>query len=194
MDVRAKIKAWSPSRHLTEQRERALHRSADATVGRTMARGRKPPAGFAAGEKIALDRFVHDTITRKGLDKPAAGVAACSLDAAQHVPAIANECSIKFDLFGAAAIFKKTPCIAGLKPRGRYVAKDMFDAAVIPVLTKTLLDHDCLHGDRITVPGRMTAVNLQGVKRKSARQVGPAVNGAITRKGSAQEKLCYADI
>ncbi len=26
---------------------------------------------------------------------------------------------------GVAEIFKKTPCAAGLKPRGRYVAKDM---------------------------------------------------------------------
>ena len=42
--------------------------------------------------------------------------------------AIANEAGIKFDLMDVAKIFKKTPYLADLKPGGKYVAKDMFEA------------------------------------------------------------------
>ena len=82
---------------------------------------------------------------------------------ALHLPAIAHECGIKFDLFDVAEIFKRTPYIADLKPGGRYVAKDMFEAGGIPLLMKTLLDHGFLHGDCMTVTGRTIAENLEQV-------------------------------
>ena len=62
-----------------------------------------------------------------------------------------------------AEIFKRTPYIADLKPGGRYVAKDMFEAGGIPLLMKTLLDHGYLHGDCMTVTGRTIAENLASV-------------------------------
>ena len=70
----------------------------------------------------------------------------------------------KFDLFDVAEVLKKTPYIADLKPGGRYVAKDMFEAGGVPLLMKTLLDHGYLHGDCLTVTGRTIAENLKSVK------------------------------
>ena len=103
-----------------------------------------------AGEMI-MDLIVRnlrprDIVTRKALENAAAVVAATggSTNAALHLPAIANECGIKFDLFDVAEILKKTPYIADLKPSGRYVAKDMFEAGGVPLLLKTLLDHGYL--------------------------------------------------
>ena len=87
-----------------------------------------------------------------------------STNAALHLPAIAHECGIEFDLFDVAEIFKRTPYIADLKPGGRYVAKDMFEAGGVPLLMKTLLDHGYLHGDCLTVTGRTMAENLEDVK------------------------------
>ncbi len=87
-----------------------------------------------------------------------------STNAALHLPAIAHECGIKFDLFDVAEIFKRTPYIADLKPGGKYVAKDMFEAGGIPLLMKTLLDHGYLHGDCLTVTGRTIAENMRSVK------------------------------
>ena len=83
-----------------------------------------------------------------------------STNAALHLPAIAHEAGIEFDLFDVAEIFKRTPYIADLKPGGRYVAKDMFEVGGIPLLMKTLLDHGFLHGDCMTVTGRTMAENL----------------------------------
>ena len=123
-----------------------------------------------AGEMI-VDLIVknirpRDIVTRKALENAAAVVAATggSTNAALHLPAIAHECGIDFDLFDVAEVFKRTPYIADLKPSGRYVAKDMFEAGGIPLLLKTLLDHGFLHGDCLTVTGRTMAENLKSVK------------------------------
>jgi dihydroxy-acid dehydratase len=107
----------------------------------------------------------RDIVTRKALENAAAVVAATggSTNAALHLPAIAHECGIEFSLFDVAEIFKKTPYIADLKPGGRYVAKDMFEAGGVPLLMKTLLDHGFLHGDCLTVTGRTIAENLKNV-------------------------------
>src|SRR5215467_3443913 len=125
---------------------------------------------MTAGEQV-LDLIKQrirprDIVTRKALENAAAVVAASggSTNAALHLPAIAHECGIKFDLFDVAAVFKRTPYIADLKPGGRYVAKDLFEVGGVPLLMKTLLDHGFMHGDCITVTGRTLAENLKRVK------------------------------
>lgn len=125
---------------------------------------------MTAGEKVMelLARNIRprDIVTRKALENAATVVAASggSTNAALHLPAIAHECGIDFDLFDVAEIFKRTPYIADLKPGGRYVAKDLFEAGGIPLLMKTLLDHGYMHGDCLTVTGRTMAENLENVR------------------------------
>src|SRR5580704_10752393 len=122
-----------------------------------------------AGEMVMelLQRNIRprDIVTRKALENAATVVAASggSTNAALHLPAMAHECGIAFDLFDVAEIFKRTPYIADLKPGGRYVAKDMFEAGGVPLLMKTLLDHGFLHGGCMTVTGRTIAENLEKV-------------------------------
>jgi dihydroxy-acid dehydratase len=106
-----------------------------------------------------------------------------STNAALHLPAIAHECGIKFDLFDVAEIFKKTPYVADLKPGGRYVAKDMFEVGGIPLLMKTLLDHGYLHGDCLTVTGRTIADNLKNVKWNANQDVVRSADKPITVTG-----------
>jgi dihydroxy-acid dehydratase len=123
-------------------------------------------AGEMIMELIAKNIRPRDIVTRKALENAAAVVAATggSTNAALHLPAIAHECGIEFTLFDVAEVFKKTPYIADLKPGGRYVAKDMFEAGGVPLLMKTLLDHGFMHGDCLTVTGRTMAENLKNVK------------------------------
>jgi len=106
-----------------------------------------------------------------------------STNAALHLPAIANECGIKFDLFDVAAVFKRTPYVADLKPGGRYVAKDMFEAGGIPLLMKTLLDHGFMHGDCMTVTGRTMAENLKRVKWNKDQDVVRPANKPLLATG-----------
>ena len=106
-----------------------------------------------------------------------------STNAALHLPAIAHECGIEFDLFDVAEIFKRTPYVADLKPGGRYVAKDLFEAGGIPLLMKTLLDHGFLHGDCITVSGRTIAENLAKVAWNDKQDVVRPADAPITATG-----------
>src|SRR5262249_44241346 len=124
-------------------------------------------------------------VTRKALENAAAVVAASggSTNAALHLPAIANECGITFDLFDVAEVFKRTPYVADLKPSGRYVAKDLFEAGGVPLLMKTLLDHGFLHGDCMTVTGRTIAENLRSVKWNDGQDVVRPANKPLSPTG-----------
>src|SRR5438046_8407691 len=117
-------------------------------------------------ELVRLDIRPRDIVTKRALENAAAVVAASggSTNAALHLPAIANECGLKFDLFDVAEVFKRTPYVADLKPSGRFVAKAMFEAGRVPLLMRTLLDHGYLHGECLTVTGRTVAENLKRVK------------------------------
>ena len=107
----------------------------------------------------------RDIVTKKSLENAATIVAATggSTNAALHLPALANEIGIKFDLMDVAKIFKKTPYLADLKPGGKYVAKDMWEAGGVPMLLKTLYDGGYIHGDCITVTGKSMKENLKDV-------------------------------
>ena len=84
----------------------------------------------------------RDIVTRKSLENAATIIAATggSTNGALHLPAIAHEIGIDFDLFEVAEIFRKTPYIADLKPGGKYVAKDVYDIGGVPMIMKVLLD------------------------------------------------------
>ncbi|MBV9348317.1 MAG: dihydroxy-acid dehydratase [Pseudolabrys sp.] len=142
-------------------------------------------AGEMVIELIKQNLRPRDIVTRKALENAAAVVAASggSTNAALHLPAIAHECGIDFNLFHVAEIFKKTPYVADLKPGGRYVAKDMFEVGGIPLLMKTLLDNGFLHGDCMTVTGRTIAENMKSVKWNAKQDVVRPANKPLTPTG-----------
>jgi dihydroxy-acid dehydratase len=127
----------------------------------------------------------RDIATRKAFENAAMVVAATggSTNAALHLPAMANEAGIKFDLFDVAEIFRKTPYIASLKPGGKYVAKDMWEAGGVPMLMRALLDAGLLHGDCITVTGKTVAENLAGLKFDPNQKVIVSVDKALAATG-----------
>lgn len=142
-------------------------------------------SGRQVMELIQLGIRPRDIVTLKSLQNAATVVAATggSTNAALHLPAIAHEAGIEFDLFDVAEIFKKTPYIADLKPGGKYVAKDMYDAGGVPMLMKTLYDGGFIHGDCITVTGKTIAENLEGVTFDENQKVMYPVSNPITPTG-----------
>ncbi len=127
----------------------------------------------------------RDIVTRKSLENAATIVAATggSTNAALHLPALANEIGIKFDLMDVAKIFKKTPYLADLKPGGRYVAKDMWKAGGVPMLLKTLLDGGYIHGNCMTVTGKTIKENLKKVKFNIKQKVMRKYNNPLSNDG-----------
>jgi len=127
----------------------------------------------------------RDIVTRKALENAATVVAATggSTNAGLHLPAIANEIGIKFDLMDVAKIFKRTPYLADLKPGGKYVAKDMWEAGGVPMLLKTLYDGGYIHGDCMTVTGKTMKENLKGIKFNPKQKVLRAYNRPLSPDG-----------
>jgi dihydroxy-acid dehydratase len=142
-------------------------------------------AGEMVMDLISRNIRPRDIVTLKALENAATVIAATggSTNGALHLPAMAHEAGIKFDLFDVAEIFKRTPYIADLKPGGRYVAKDMFEAGGIPLLMKTLLDEGFLHGDCMTVTGRTIAENMASVKWNDKQDVVRRASDPITKTG-----------
>jgi dihydroxy-acid dehydratase len=130
-------------------------------------------SGRAVMALLAAQLRPRDIVTRKSLENAATVVAATggSTNAGLHLPAIAHEAGIDFDLDDVCEIFRRTPYIADLKPAGRYVAKDMFEAGGMPVLLKALFDGGYIHGDCLTVTGKTMAENLEGVVFPTAQDV-----------------------
>ncbi|MEM1138598.1 MAG: dihydroxy-acid dehydratase [Pseudomonadota bacterium] len=127
----------------------------------------------------------RDIVTQKSLENAAVVVAATggSTNAGLHLPAIAHEAGIEFDLMAVAETFKRTPYIADLKPGGRYVAKDLFEAGGVPMVLKTLLDAGFLHGECLTVTGKTLAENLEGVAWNANQKVVYPPSKPITPTG-----------
>jgi dihydroxy-acid dehydratase len=142
-------------------------------------------AGEQVMELIRSNIRPRDIVTRRALENAAVVVAASggSTNAALHLPAIAHECGIEFDLFDVAEIFRRTPYIADLKPAGKYVAKDLFEAGGIPLLMKTLLEHGHLHGDCLTVTGRTIAENMRKVAWNPEQDVVYPANRPLSPTG-----------
>jgi dihydroxy-acid dehydratase len=115
----------------------------------------------------------RDIVTRNALENACALVAATggSTNAALHLPAIANEAGIRFDLDDVGDVLARTPLIADLKPGGRFLAKDVFHVGGAPVILKALLDGGYLHGECLTLSGHTLAEDLAGIREPDGEVV-----------------------
>ncbi len=142
-------------------------------------------AGRQVMELIALNLRPRDICTREAFVNAARIVAATggSTNAALHLPAMASEAGIDFDLFDVAEAFKSTPYLADLKPGGKYVARDMHDAGGVYMLMKTMMDNDLLNVDCMTVTGKTLGENIDEITWNSDQKVIYDVKNAITETG-----------
>jgi dihydroxy-acid dehydratase len=115
----------------------------------------------------------RDIVTRHALENACAVVAATggSTNAPLHIPAIAHEAGIAFDLDAVAEVFARTPLIADLKPGGRFLARDVYYAGGAPIILKALLDGGYLHGGCLTVTGRTLSEELDSIGKPDGEVV-----------------------
>ncbi|PZO88867.1 MAG: dihydroxy-acid dehydratase [Sphingomonas sanxanigenens] len=143
----------------------------------------------AAGHQVMnlLEKNIRprDICTRAAFENAARVVAATggSTNGALHLPAMAHEAGIDFSLFDVAEIFKSTPYIADLKPGGKYVAKDMYEAGGVYMLMKTLLAGGYLDGECLTVTGKTLGENIDEITWNPDQKVIYSVDTPITPTG-----------
>ncbi|MBI1418748.1 MAG: dihydroxy-acid dehydratase [Limimaricola sp.] len=145
--------------------------------------------GEASGQAVMLllekNIRARDIVTRKSLEN-AARVVACtggSTNAGLHLPAIAHEAGIDFDLFDVCDIFKDTPYFVDLKPGGQYVAKDLYEAGGVPVVMKELRKAGLLHEDCITASGETIGESLDRIAGEADGRVIYPVSAPISPTG-----------
>jgi dihydroxy-acid dehydratase len=144
---------------------------------------------IASGEAVMnlLEKNIRarDIVTLKSLQN-AARVVACtggSTNAGLHLPAIAHEAGIKFDLFDVCEIFHDTPYFVDLKPGGKYVAKDLYEAGGVPVVMKELRKIGLIHEECITATGRTMGEELDLIEREADGRVIYPAAAPITKTG-----------
>ena len=142
-------------------------------------------SGSAAMNLIDRNIRARDVVTRKSLEN-AARVVACtggSTNAGLHLPAIAHEAGIPFDLADVCEIFRDTPYIANLKPGGEFVAKDLYEAGGVPVVLKELRNAGLIHEECMTATGRTMGEELDKVEREADGRVIYPISKPLSRTG-----------
>ncbi|MCA0273234.1 MAG: dihydroxy-acid dehydratase [Proteobacteria bacterium] len=142
-------------------------------------------SGVAVMNLIEKNIRARDIVTLKSLQN-AARVVACtggSTNGGLHLPAIAHEAGIDFDLFDVCDIFRDTPYFVNLRPGGDYVAKDLYEAGGVPVVMRELRKAGLVHEDCITATGRTMGEELDLVDRAVDGKVIYPVEAPITPTG-----------
>ena len=145
--------------------------------------------GEASGRAVMnlLEKNIRarDVVTRQSLEN-AARVVACtggSTNAGLHLPAIAHEAGIDFDLGDVCEIFRDTPYFVDLKPGGKYVAKDLYESGGVPVVMKELRRAGLIHEDCMTASGRTIGEELDRTEGEPDRKVIYPVDAPISKTG-----------
>jgi dihydroxy-acid dehydratase len=142
-------------------------------------------AGVQVMELLARNIRPRDICTREAFVNAARIVAATggSTNGALHLPAMAHEAGIDFDLFDVADAFKTTPYMADLQPGGQFVARDMYDAGGVYMLMKSLLAEGLLYGDCMTVTGKTLGENIDQITWNPDQKVIYPATAPITPTG-----------
>ncbi len=142
-------------------------------------------SGEAVMNLIAKNIRTRDIVTRQSLEN-AARIVACtggSTNAGLHLPAIAHEAGIDFDLADVCEIFRDTPYFVDLKPGGQYVAKDLYEAGGVPVVMKELRKAGLIHEDCMTVTGRSIGEEIDRVTGEADGRVIYSIDAPLTKTG-----------
>jgi dihydroxy-acid dehydratase len=142
-------------------------------------------AGVQVMDLLAKNIRPRDICTHEAFVNAARIVAATggSTNAALHLPAMAHEAGIAFDLFDVAEAFKTTPYMADLQPGGQFVARDMYDAGGVYMLMKSLLAEGLLYGDCMTVTGKTLGENIDEITWNPNQKVIYPATAPITPTG-----------
>ncbi len=152
-------------------------------------------SGVAVMTLIERNIRARDIVTLKSLEN-AARVVGCtggSTNAALHLPAIAHEAGIDFDLFDVAACMKDTPYFVDLRPGGKYVAKDLHEVGGVAVVMKELAKAGLLHLDCMTASGKTLGESLDEIRGEADGRVIHHIASPITKTGgvvSLKGNLC----
>ena len=152
---------------------------------------------------VANDLLPSQIVTRDAIENAIASVALTggSTNAVLHLLAIANEAGVALELDDFDRISSRVPLLADLKPGGRFVATDLYEAGGIGLVAKRLREVGALHGEALTVTGRTLSQEIeqinetpnQKVVRKPSNPIKPT-GGLVVLKGNLAPEGCVVKV
>ena len=150
---------------------------------------RKDDVAFRAGEMVMelvrKNLTARQIITRPALENAIAAIAATggSTNGVLHLLGVAREAEVDLRIDDFDTVSSRTPLIADLKPGGRFVANDLYQAGGVPLVARRLLDAGRLDGDCMTVTGRTLGEETRDVEETPGQEVVRPVSDPLKPTG-----------
>ena len=100
----------------------------------------------------------------------------CSTNSMLHLPAIAHEVGMDFEIDFANGISEKTPNLCHLAPAGPTYMEDLNEAGGVYAVMAELNKKGLLHTECMTVTGKTVGENIEGVVNKDPEVIRPIDN------------------
>ena len=97
----------------------------------------------------------------------------CSTNSMLHLPAIANECGVPFDLDMANQISAKTPNLCHLAPAGHTYMEDLNEAGGVYAVLAELNKKGLIHTDVMSCTGKTLGENIAGAVNRDPQTIRP---------------------
>ncbi len=152
----------------------ALPHSAVMPASSTNIQNMAKKAGSLLIQLLEKNIRVKDILTEKALHNALVihGAIGGSTNALLHLPAIAREAGIPFDVDTVDEIQRRIPFMVNTRPIGQYSTDIFWYAGGVPALMLELKEH--LHLDVMTVTGRTLGENLKDLEKRGSLKAAEA--------------------
>ena len=142
-------------------------------------------AGFYRRLDGPIMRVVDVMLAFPGILLAIAIVAASagSTNAVLHLLAIVHELGLKLEINDSDGISRRVPLIADLKPGGRFVATDLYQAGGTRLVAQRLLQAGILKGNCKTVTGKTIAQEAKEAKEDKGQEVVLPLSKPLSKSG-----------
>ncbi len=160
-------------------------------------------AGRLVMDVLGRGQTPRDIITRDALENAIAAVACSggSTNGVLHLLAVAKEIGVELDIDDFDRISERTPLLCDLKPSGRYVAPDLYEAGGIPLVLKRLKAAGVLHENAQTVTGKTVGQHADEATETEGQEVVRPVErplkdtgGLVILKGNLAPEGCVVKV
>jgi len=130
-------------------------------------------AGRLVMDVLRRGQRPSEIITRESLENAIAAIACSggSTNGVLHLLAVAKEIGVELSIDDFDRIAERTPLLCDLKPGGRYVAPDLYEAGGVPLVCRRLKDGGLLHADALTVTGKTIGQHADEAREADGQQV-----------------------
>jgi dihydroxy-acid dehydratase len=142
-------------------------------------------AGRLVMDVLSRGLLPSDIITRESLENAIAAIACSggSTNGVLHLLAVAKEMGVELSIDDFDRISDQTPLLCDLKPGGRYVAPDLYEAGGVPLVLARLKQAGLLHEQAMTVTGRTIGEHADAAQETEGQRVVRPLDDPIAPTG-----------